>query len=133
MPRIFVNLPTGDVERAKAFYTALGARAEPNFTDANAACMLWDDDSLALMLMDRAFFATFTDKRIVDPAEAVQTVVSFVRDTRAEVDDLVERAIAAGGREAHPPEDQTFMYSRDVEDPDGNALGFLYLVPEATA
>ena len=130
MTKIFVNLPTSDLERAKGFYTALGCEINPQFTDENAACVVWSED-IYFMVLTREFFATFTDKPIADPHQSLQVSSSFTCDSREEVDAIVEKALAAGGTEPKPAQDYGFMYSRDIDDPDGNSLGFLYMVPEA--
>ena len=130
MTKIFVNLPTSDLERAKAFYTALGCEINPQFTDENAACVVWSED-IYFMVLTREFFATFTDKPIADPRQTLQVSSSFTCDSREEVDAIVDKALAAGGTEPKPAQDYGFMYSRDIDDPDGNSLGFLYMVPEA--
>jgi predicted lactoylglutathione lyase len=127
---IFVSLPTDDLERSKAFYTALGAGINPELTDDNGACIVWDDN-VFLMLITREFFATFTDKPIADPRVTLQTSVSFSRDSREDVDAVMAAGLAAGGTEPRDAQDYGFMYSRDLDDPDGNSLGFLYMVPEA--
>lgn len=127
---IFVNLPTDDLERSKAFYAALGAGINPQFTDDNAACIVWDDN-VFFMVLRREFFATFTDKPIADPNEVVQVSVAFSRDSREDVDAILAKGLAAGGAEPKPAQDYGFMYSRDLDDPDGNSLGFLYMAPEA--
>ncbi|UJP09821.1 glyoxalase [Microbacterium sp. KUDC0406] len=130
MTKVFVNLPTTDLERAKAFYTALGCTISPEFTDENAACIVWSDD-IYFMVLRREFFATFTDKPIADPNEVAQVSVAFSRDSREEVDEILARGLAAGGAEPKPAQDYGFMYSRDLDDPDGNSLGFLYMEPAA--
>jgi len=130
MTKIFVNLPTSDLERAKAFYTALGCEINPQFTDENAACVVWSED-IYFMVLTREFFATFTDKPIADPHQSLQVSSSFTCDSREEVDAIMGKALAAGGTEPKPAQDYGFMYSRDIDDPDGNSLGFLYMVPEA--
>lgn len=126
---IFVNLPVTDLARSTAFYTALGATVNPHFTDENAACLMWDDN-VFFMVLRREFFATFTDKPIADPETVAQTQVSFSRDSREAVDAAITAGVAAGGREPRPAQDYGFMYSRDLQDPDGNELGFLYMLPE---
>lgn len=128
--KIFVNLPTSDLERAKAFYTALGCDINPEFTDDNAACIVWSED-IFFMVLTREFFATFTDKPIVDPTQSLQVSSAFSCDSREEVDEIMAKGLAAGGSEPKPAQDYGFMYSRDLDDPDGNSLGFLYMVPEA--
>lgn len=127
---IFVNIPTTDLERSKAFYTALGATINPLFTDENAACVVFGDN-LYFMVVTREYLGTFTDKQIIDPKTQAQVSIAFTRDSREEVDATLEQALAAGGTEPRAAQDYGFMYSRDVEDPDGNLLGFLYMVPEA--
>ena len=127
---IFVSYPTADLERSKAFYTALGATINPLFTDDNAACLVWEEN-IYLMVLKREFMATFTDKQLADPATTAQVQIAFSRDSREEVDTVTEAGLAAGGSEPRPAQDLGFMYSRDLEDPDGNIVAFLYMVPEA--
>ncbi len=130
MTKVFVNLPSTDLERAKAFYTALGCDINPLFTDENAACVVWSDD-VYFMILTRDFFGTFTDKTVVDPKEAAQVLVAISRESRDEVDAVLASGLAAGGSEPKDPQDYGFMYSRDLEDPDGNVLEFVYMTPEA--
>ena len=130
MTAIFVNLPTADLERAKAFYTALGCEINPLFTDENAACVVWSDD-VFFMILTREYFSTFTDKTVVDPKQAAQVLVALSRDSRDDVDAVLAAGLAAGGTEPKDPQDHGFMYSRDLEDPDGNVLEFLWMDPTA--
>ncbi|MWB99465.1 VOC family protein [Agromyces seonyuensis] len=127
---IFVNVATADLERAKAFYTALGYGINPLFSDENAACIVVDEN-VYFMVLTREYFGTFTDKQVVDPATHAQVLTALSADSREEVDRIVEAGIAAGGSEPRPATDLGFMYSRDLEDPDGNILEFLHMVPEA--
>src|SRR5690625_4781181 len=130
MTHIFVNFPTSDVSRAKTFYTALGATVEPLFSSEDVACLKWDENNF-LMTLSRDTFATFTDKPISDPAAAAQTIVTLSRDSHADVDDTVVTGLANGGTEPRDAQDLGFLYSRDLEDPDGNLLKFNYLEPIA--
>ena len=127
---IFVNLPTDDLERSKSFYEALGWTINPVFTDENAACVVIDDN-VFFMVLKREFFATFTDKQIIDPRTQAQASISFSCDSREDVDAIMSKGLTAGGSEPRTAQDYGFMYSRDLDDPDGNALGFLYMSPEA--
>lgn len=130
MTKIFVNLPTADLERSKAFYTSLGCDINPLFTDENAACIVWSDD-VYFMVLTREYFGTFTDKKIGDPSTTAQALIAISRDSREHVDDTLAKGLAAGGREPKGAQDYGFMYSRDLEDPDGNILEFLYMSEEA--
>ena len=127
---IFVNLPTTDLERSKAFYTSLGFAINPLFTDDNAACVVLDDN-IYFMVLTREYLGTFTDKQIIDPKTHAQTSIAFTRDSRDEVDEVMAKGLGAGGSEPREAQDLGFMYSRDLEDPDGNLLGFLFMEPAA--
>lgn len=127
---IFVNLPTSDLPRSTAFFSAIGWSINPVFTDENAACVVIDEN-VFLMILTRDFFATFTDKPIVDPRTAVQVETAFSVESRDEVDAFLARVVAAGGIEHRTAQDLGFMYSRDFEDPDGNLFSALWMDPVA--
>jgi hypothetical protein len=127
---IFVNLPSSDLERSKAFYTSLGFTINPAFTDENAACVVLSD-TIYFMVLTREYLSTFTDKQIIDPKTHAQMAVSLTCESREAVDQMMTKALAAGGSEPREAQDYGFMYSRDLEDPDGNILGYLYMEPAA--
>ena len=88
-------------------------------------------DDIYFMLITRAYFATFTDKPIADPNQTLQVSTAFSQDSREEVDAIIAKGLAAGGVEPKPAQDYGFMYSRDLDDPDGNSLGFIFMEPAA--
>ena len=128
--QIFVNIATDDLERSKAFYTALGCEINPLFTDENAACVVWDEQ-VFFMVLTREYFGTFTDKPVADARTTAQVLIALSRESREAVDRILEAGLEAGGTEPKAPQDLGFMYSRDLEDPDGNILEFLYMDPAA--
>ena len=130
MTHIFVNIPTNDLERAKAFYTALGCSLNPLFTDENAACVVWSED-IFFMVLTKEYFSTFTDKEFADPKTHAQVLLSISRDSRDDVDRIVDAGVANGGTAPGDPQDYGFMYARDLVDPDGNGIQFMYMDPEA--
>jgi predicted lactoylglutathione lyase len=130
MTHIFVNIPTNDLERAKAFYTGLGFGINPLFTDENAACIVVDDN-VFFMVLTREYFSTFTEKEVVDPRTHAQALIALGRDSREAVDAIVEAGLAQGGSEPTAPQDYGFMYSRDLDDPDGNGIEFVWMDPVA--
>lgn len=133
MPRmIFVNLPVNDVAKATAFYEAIGFTKNPMFSNEQGSAMEWSD-TISVMLLGRPFYATFTPKQIIDAHTMSGVLLALAFDSRAEVDAITEAAIAAGGREAHEPEDQGFMYSRAFEDLDGHGWGPFHMDMEAAA
>ncbi|MGH2905777.1 MAG: VOC family protein [Solirubrobacterales bacterium] len=127
---IYVSYPTADLEASKAFYTALGAEINPLMSDDNGTCFVWDEN-IYLMVLKREFMAQFTDKQLADPAETAQVQVAFSRESREEVDAVTEAGLKAGGTEPRPAEDLGFMYSRDLEDPDGNIVAFMWFSEQA--
>ena len=121
MPRqVFINLPVRDLGKAKAFYEAIGAVDNPQFTDDTAACMVWSD-SIFVMLLTHAKWATFTRKAIPDGRLASEVALAISADDRAAVDAMVAAGAAHGGKaDVNPPQDLPFMYSRSIEDLDGH-------------
>ncbi|THG40845.1 VOC family protein [Sphingomonas olei] len=116
---IFVNLPVSDVARAAAFYEALGFRRNSMFSNEQASAMVWSDE-INVMLLDRAFYATFTDKTLIDAHTTSGVLLAISQDSREEVDAITEAALTAGGRETRERQDMGYMYGRAFEDPDGH-------------
>lgn len=129
---IFVNLPVADVAKATAFYEAIGMVKNDAFSTAQGSAMNWSD-TIHFMLLDHALYATFTPKPILDAHTGSAMLIALSFDDRASVDAITEAAIAAGGRQAHDPEDEGFMYSRAFEDLDGNGFGPFWMDPAAAA
>ena len=131
MTMMLVNLPVTDLERAKAFYTAIGFTINPAFTDHNAACFFVEADHSAIMILTREFFQTMSELPIGDPAVSPSVATAIYFDDRESVDKAVAAGTAAGGTEPHPATDYVFMYQRQLNDPDGNILEFGYMDPVA--
>ncbi|WP_448034046.1 VOC family protein [Bradyrhizobium liaoningense] len=124
MPKmIFVNLPVTDLNRATAFYEAVGAVKNPQFSDETASCMVFSETIFA-MLLTHDKFRQFTPKPIADARTSNQVLFCLSADSRSEVDDIVARAAAAGGvADPSPKDEYSFMYGRSFEDPDGHMWG----------
>ena len=116
---IFVNLPVADLAAAKAFYEAIGATNNPQFTDDTAACMVFSD-TIHVMLLTHDKFSQFTPKRIADAHATSEVLIAISADSREAVDEITDKALAAGGREPREKQDYGFMYGRSFEDPDGH-------------
>ena len=127
---IFVNLPVANVAASTAFYEAIGMVRDARFSNEQSSAMSWSDE-IVFMILDKAFYATLSPKQIGDPRTTTTSLIALSFDSRAEVDTIVERALAAGGTEGHPAEDLGFMYSRAFEDLDGHAFGPLYMDVDA--
>ncbi|MEV7960715.1 VOC family protein [Oerskovia paurometabola] len=126
--QIFVNLPVADLDRSKAFYTQLGFSINEQFTDENASCVVISD-AIYVMLLTHDFFRRFTSKDIVDAQSATETINAISAESRPGVDELADRALAAGGSQTNPPQDEGFMYSRSFSDLDGHLWEVMYMDP----
>jgi uncharacterized protein len=127
---IFVNLPVADLAAAKAFYEAIGAVNNPQFTDETGACMVFSE-TIHVMLLTHDKFAQFTDKTIADAHATSEVLICISADSREGVDDITGKALAAGGREPREKQDYGFMYSRSFEDPDGHIWEPMYMDMDA--
>jgi predicted lactoylglutathione lyase len=128
--QIYVNLPVKNVERTRAFYSALGYQFNPHFSNESALCMIVSD-TIYVMLLAEPFFQTFTAKPIVDATKSTEVLVCLSCASRAEVDALVAKAVAAGGSAPRAPQDHGFMYGHGFEDPDGHIWELMYMDPNA--
>src|SRR4029079_6739529 len=109
-----------DLPKSKTFYEAIGFTTNPQFTNDNAASMVWSD-AIYVMLLTHDFWKTFTTKAIPNPKESAQMALAIIFDSREEVDAMVETAGRSGGTaDQSPPQDHGFMYQRIFEDPDGH-------------
>lgn len=131
MTTMFVNLPVTDLERSKGFYTAVGFRINPLFSDHNAACVVVEEDHSYFMIHVREYFQTFTALPIGDPAVSPSASTAIFLDSREAVDVAVAAGVAAGGAEVGSAQDFGFMYQRGLTDPDGNVVDFGWMDPVA--
>lgn len=129
--QIFVNLPVADLDKSKDFFQAVGYSFNPQFTNESGACMVIAEGSIHAMLLTNAFFKTFIDKPIAQAKEATGVLICLSCESREEVDGIVAKAIAAGGRAPRPPQDHGFMYSHAFEDLDGHIWEFVWMPSQA--
>jgi predicted lactoylglutathione lyase len=128
--KLFVNIAVADLGRAVDFFTGLGFEFDPRFTDETATCMLIGEDAYAMLLVNERF-QDFTTKEIADSATQTEAILALSADSREEVDDFAEKALATGGRPANDPMDMGFMYSRSFQDPDGHLWEVFWMDPAA--
>ena len=124
--QIFVNLPVKDLHRAVRFYSALGYTFNPQFTDENATCMIVGENLFVMLLVEK-FFRSFTSKDIVDTSKATEVLTCVSCQSKQEVDELVAKARAAGGKVPREPQDHGFMYSHGYEDLDGHTWELVHM------
>ena len=124
--QIFVNLPVMDLNKSIEFFTKLGFTFNPQFTDENATCMIIGENMFAMLLVE-SYFSTFTNKEIPDARKYTEVIQALAVDSRQEVDDIIAKAEAAGGKQYKAPIDYGWMYNRNFEDPDGHQWEFFYM------
>src|SRR5262249_10501538 len=124
--QVFIILPVVDVPKSMVFFKALGFLHNPQFTDDSAACIVVGD-TILVMLLTHAKFRAFSPKAICDTSKALEVLHTLGCESREQVDDLVARALAAGGTTHDKPEDLGFMYSHSFIDLDGHGWGLVHM------
>ena len=124
--QIFVNLPVKNLDQSVAFLTRLGYKFNPQFTDENATCMIVSDDIYVMLLVER-YFKTFTPKPIADATKTTEVLLCLSCESRAQVDEMVARAVAAGGTTPNKPQDHGFMYQHGYQDLDGHMWELVHM------
>ena len=128
--KLFVNIPVNDLQRSIEFFEALGFSFNPQFTDATATCMLVGEDAY-FMLLAKDRFVGFSKRPIGDARKETNALFAIGVDSRAEVDAMVKKAIAAGGSHAMEPQDHGFMYGWSFYDLDGHHWEVFWMDPAA--
>lgn len=129
--QIFVNLPVKNLARSIAFFTQLGYAFDPQFTNEKAACMVVSDD-IFVMLVTENFFQTFTPKVIADATTCTEVLLGLSAESREQVDEMIRKAIAAGGTCVKEAQDHGFMYEHGYQDLDGHLWDLFYMEPGAS-
>jgi predicted lactoylglutathione lyase len=127
---IFVNLPVRDLNKSVEFFTKLGYQFNPQFTDATATCMIVGEH-IFVMLLTHDKFKTFTPKAICDATKSTEVLVCLSAESRAKVNEIVRKAVAAGGTTYNKPQDHGFMYGHGFQDLDGHIWELIYMEPSA--
>ena len=128
--RIFISLPVTDVAAATAFYEAIGCTRDPAFSNEAAASMAWSD-AITFNLIGHDLYRTLSAKPPGDARTMGGPLFALALESPDAVDAFAAAGIAAGGREVHGAEDEGFLYSRGVEDPDGHGFGPFWMDPNA--
>ncbi len=128
--QIFVNLPVKNLEKSVQFFTKLGYTFDPQCTDENASCMIVGENIFVMLLME-SFFKTFTRKAVCDATNSTEVLMGLSAESRAKVDEIVAKAVAAGGTTPIEPKDHGFMYQHGYQDLDGHLWELFYMDPNA--
>jgi uncharacterized protein len=122
--QIYVNLPVRDLPKSRAFFESMGYQFNPQFSNDQGACLVLGEN-LHAMLLTHDFFKTFISKSIADAKTSTEVLVCVSCESKAQVDTLVSKALAAGGTTSRPAVDHGFMYQHSYEDLDGHIWEFV--------
>lgn len=123
--QIFVNLPVRDLEKSKAFFSSMGFAFNEQFTDEKAACLIIGENIFAMLLVEE-FFRSFIKKDIADASKFAEVINAFSVDSKDKVNELADKALAAGASQYSEPQDYGWMYSRNFQDLDGHLWEVVY-------
>ena len=128
--KIFVNIPVKELNKSVDFFTKLGFNFNPQFTDENATCMIVGEDIFVMLLVEK-FFKSFTKKEICDTSKSTESILALSVESREKVDQMIDKAVGAGGSEPREKQDHGWMYGRSFEDIDGH-LWEVFFMEEST-
>lgn len=124
--QVYINLPVADLDKSKSFVKALGYTINPQFSDHTAACVVLSDH-IYVMLLTHDKFKEFTPHPVSDAKKQSEIIIALDCASRDEVDETINKAVAAGATTFHDPLDYDFMYSRSFQDPDGHIWEYLHM------
>jgi predicted lactoylglutathione lyase len=124
--KIFVNLPIKDLKKSVDFFSKIGFEFNAQFTNENSTCMIISEN-IFVMLLEEDFFKTFTKKEISDATKSTEVILGLSAESREQVDELVNKALAAGGKASNEPIDHGFMYGWSFQDIDGHLWELFYM------
>ena len=128
--KIFVNLAVKDLKKTMDFWKHLGFTFNPQFTDEKAACLIIGENIFAMLLLEK-FFKTFTKKEISDAKKSTEVLLALRTESRAKVDEMVKKAVEAGGSLYREPDDHGWMYAQSFADPDGHQWEIFFMDEKA--
>ncbi|MCZ9349150.1 VOC family protein [Streptomyces mutabilis] len=127
---IFVNLATNDLDASKKFFTGLGYEINAQFSDDTTASIPISE-TIVVMVHTPEKYRQFTKKDIVDSTKSSEVLIALSAESRAKVDELVDKAVAAGGSVSGETQDHGFMYGRAFDDIDGHTFEVVWMDPAA--
>jgi uncharacterized protein len=130
--KMFVNVAVKDLDRSVEFFKELGFTFDPRFTDEQATCMVVSDEAFVMLLVENRF-KDFTKKELADPTTQTEAILAVSAESREGVDELADKALAAGGTPANDPLDMGFMFGRSFHDPDGHLWEVIWMDPSQIA
>jgi predicted lactoylglutathione lyase len=99
------------------FFSKLGFTFNRQFTNDDAACMVIGENIYSMLITHKHFRGFMPKgKEIADAGKTTEVLVAVTCESRAAVDEMVRKAVAAGGTTYKNPEDHGFMYAHGFQD-----------------
>lgn len=124
--KIFVNLPVKDLNKSITFFTKLGYKFNPQFTNEKATCMIISEDIFVMLLVE-TFFKTFIPNQIADTTKTTESLICLSAESREKVDEMVQKAVLAGATTYREAQDHGFMYGHGYRDLDGHLWEIMWM------
>lgn len=124
--QVFINLAVQNLDKSATFYTKMGFTINPQFSDNTAKCLVWSD-AIFLMIMTHEKFTSFATKPLADTKNGLAGIFALSVESFARVNEIVDHAVNAGGREPKPLQDHGFMQLRTIEDFDGHTWEIFFM------
>lgn len=124
--KLFINLAASDLKASTDFFLQLGFGFHPQFSDDTASCIVLSDD-LYLMLLTKEKFVSFSPNPLIDSHQQTEVLNCLSCHSKAEVDELVQKAVKAGGKTYNQPQDHGSMYAHSFQDLDGHVWELVYM------
>ncbi len=123
----WINLPVKDVTKSKIFFQTLGFSFGQHGNTATSASLQIGQKNLVVMLFDEATFKGFTSGEIA-PENTAEVLLSIDAESKEEVDEMVKKAVEAGGTSNHIPSEMTgWLYGCVFKDLDGHRWNVLHM------
>lgn len=125
--QIYVNLPVKDVQKTREFWTKLGFLTNDEMSNDQSVCVVMNDNTYVMFLTEE-FFQTFSE-RPVPKGDTTQVLVAISLDTREQVDQMVNTAVANGATQHEEPQDYGWMYHNSFWDINGHGWNVMFADP----
>lgn len=121
---VFVNFPVKDVKASTRFYEALGFSLNPDFSNEDTSCMVWDENFFIMLLAHEKYQFFTPNRTIADSKKTSSALIAFSMSSADEVKIFGEKAKDNGGYvyQIETGISEEYMYGLEVQDLDGNAL-----------
>jgi predicted lactoylglutathione lyase len=123
------NLPSKNVTKAREFFVKMGFTLNTHYgNNASSASFFIGQKNIVMMLFDEATFKSFTGDALADATSVHEVLFSIDAESKEEVDEMAQKAVAAGGKCSHKPTTmQGWMYGCVFTDLDGHRWNVLHM------